>query len=51
LAPVLARATARLLTGPFAFLLAGLIDVAVYGAESIVRAARRRLRPSTMPRP
>jgi hypothetical protein len=47
----LSACAGRLLTGPFAFLLAGLIDVAVYWAASLIRAARGRLRPSTIPRP
>ena len=47
---MVSRALGRLLTGPLAFLLAGVIDVITYTLESAFRLARRRGDPSTMPR-
>ena len=47
---MMSRALARLLTGPLAFLLGGVIDVVAYSVQSGLTLARRRLGPSTMPR-
>jgi hypothetical protein len=51
LAPVFSRLAGRLVTGPLAFLVAGLIDVVIYWTEWLINLARGRRRPSTMPRP
>jgi hypothetical protein len=41
---VLERAAARLLTGPAAFLVAGVVDLIAFAAITLRAAARRRLR-------
>jgi hypothetical protein len=44
---VLSRLAGRLLTGPLAFLAAGVTDFLIYGVKTL-QAARRSRRPSTI---
>jgi hypothetical protein len=47
---VLSRLAARLLTGPVAFLLAGIVDLGTFAVIALRETARKRLRACSHPR-
>jgi len=42
LVPVLSRAAGRLITGPLAFAIAGIVDLAIYSLHSLLARVKQR---------